>query len=162
MKMKNRKVIAIVASAGVIAVVLTGTIILNRNSAAGGEVTSFIPEFETAQTQDIQEASVSKGIQIPGYSTIPVTANSEEISIDLQNPDENEVYFQISFYLTDTQELIYQSKLIEPGQHLYSITLNHGLEAGEYPLTIQYDTFSMDGSYTPKNGAAVNCILSVS
>lgn len=162
MKKKTNKKPIIFASAGIV-IILAGSIAAYHVSTSSNkEVTSFIPEFETAQTQNIQEASVSKGIQIPGYSTIPVKAGSTEVSVDLQNPDENEVYFQISFYLTDTQELIYQSKLIEPGQHLYNITLNRSLDTGEYPLTIQYDTFSMDGSFTPKNGAVVNCMLSAS
>lgn len=160
--MKNKKSIGVIAAVGMAVVIAGGAVTLNHQKNNNGEVTSFIPEFEVAQTQSVQEASVAKGIQIPGYSIIPILADSEQVSIDLQNPDANEVYFQISFYLTDTQELIYQSKLIEPGQHLYSITLNRGLAAGEYPLTIQYDTFSMDSSYTPKNGATVNCVLSAS
>lgn len=161
--MKNKKIkrLWILASACIFAVV-SGFVIYHQKNTAQKEVTNFIPEFEVAQSQSIQDASVSKGIQIPGYSTIPIKADSEEISVELLNPEENEVYFQISFYLTDTQELIYQSKLIEPGQHLYTIELAHALTAGDYPLTIQYDTFSMDGSFTPKNSAVVNCILSAS
>lgn len=92
---------------------------------------------------------------------IPVTAGSKEVSIDLSNPEENNVYFQITFLLGEEKEQIYQSKLIRPGDHLYEITLDRALDAGTYDLTIQYDTFSMDGSYTPRNGASVNCILEV-
>ena len=67
------------------------------------------------------------------------------------------MYFQITFLIGEEQ--IYQSKLIRPGDHLYDITLDRALEAGEYELTIQYDTFSMDETYSPRNGATVNCIL---
>lgn len=77
------------------------------------------------------------------------------------NPEENEVYFQISFYLPDTDETIYTSKLIRPGQHLYEITLEKAMEAGEYPLTVKYDTFTADEDMTPRNGAEVNCTLVV-
>lgn len=164
-KKLSAKCKAAIAAAAVIAAA-GGYVLINGNPLSQGDVTSYASaaeyEFEEGQTQSIEEASVTKGIKIPGYSTIPVSADSTEVSVDLQNPDENEVYFQISFYLTDTDELIYQSKLLSPGQHLYSIELARGLEAGEYPLTIRYDTFSMDGSYTPKNGASVNCFLSVS
>lgn len=125
-----------------------------------GPVTSFAPEFEQEQTQETVDASQTKGIKIPGYSTIPIVANAKEVDIDLYNPEENEVYFQIAFYLKDTKELIFESKLLKPGQHLYKISLTHPLEAGEYPITIQYSTFSTDGSYTPKNGAVVDCVLS--
>lgn len=162
--MKKKSAYIIISAAIVVTAVFTfinGHFIGNQS-----QVTNYSTEqkfeFEEGQVQDIQEASTSKGIKIPGYSTIPVNAQSSEISVDLVNPDENEVYFQISFYLTDTQELIYQSKLLAPGQHLYSINLDRALDNGEYPLTIQYDTFSMDGAFTPKNGASVNCFLSVS
>lgn len=126
-----------------------------------GPITSFDPQFEEEQSQETIEASQSKGIKIPGYSTIPIKANQKEVSIDLYNPEENEVYFEISFILNDTNEEIYKSKLIKPGQHIYSITLNKALPAGEYPVTIKYNTFSDDESYTPKNGASVGCVLNV-
>ena len=71
------------------------------------------------------------------------------------------MYFQISFYLPDIDETIYTSKLIKPGQSLYEITLEKEMEAGEYPLTIQYATFTADEERTPQNGAEVNCTLVV-
>ncbi len=122
-------------------------------------VTNFTPEFEQEQTQTTIAPSHTKGIKIPGYSTIPIAANSQEVEIDLYNPEENDVYFQIAFYLTDSKEQIFESKLLKPGQHLYSISLTRPLEAGDHPIIIQYSTFSTDGSYTPKNGAVVDCTL---
>ena len=119
----------------------------------------FVPEFENEQTIKPVEEGVSAGIKIPGYSSIIINANIKDVAVDLVNPEENKVYFKISFMLTDSKETIYQSKLIKPGQHLYNITLDKKLEVGEYNLTIIYETFSMDGNYTNKNGASVNCIL---
>ena len=81
------------------------------------------------------------------------------MAVELSNPEENRVYFQITFLLGEEQKQIYQSKLIKPGDHLYEITLDRALDPGTYDLTIQYDTFSMDESYSPRNGASVNCIL---
>ena len=126
------------------------------------EVTSYTPEFETSQTKKESEkntGNVEAGIQIPGYKTIIVAAGTKDVSVELVNPEENNVYFEISFYLPETKETIYTSKLISPGQTLYDITLDRELEAGEYPLTVQYKTYSMDEEYTPRNGAEVNCTL---
>ena len=131
-----------------------------KNQSNAGPVTNFTPEFEPEQTQETTQASTAKEIKIPGYSTIPIQANSEQVEIDLYNPEENDVHFQIDFYLTETGEKLFESKLIKPGQHLYSITLERALEPGEYPITIQYNTYSTDGAFSPKNGAAVDCILS--
>ena len=128
------------------------------------EITNYDAEFEEDQERPDstdQEGSVADGIQIPGYKSITIPAGTKDVSVELMNPEENQVYFQISFYLPDTEETIYTSKMIKPGQHLYEITLEKEMEAGEYPLTVRYDTFSADEAMTPRNGAEVNCTLIV-
>lgn len=128
------------------------------------EVTNYDAEFEEDQERPDstdQEGSVADGIQIPGYKSITIPAGTKDVSVELMNPEENQVYFQISFYLPDTEETIYTSKMIKPGQHLYEITLEKEMAAGEYPLTVRYDTFSADEAMTPRNGAEVNCTLIV-
>lgn len=129
------------------------------------EVTNFAPQFEAEQTRQASEisdtGSVESGIQIPGYKSITIPADTTDVSVELVNPDENKVYFEISFYLPDTDETIYTSKLMKPGQHIYDITLAHAMEAGEYPLTVKYTTYSADNQLTPRNGADVHCTLIV-
>ena len=128
------------------------------------EVTNYDAEFEEDQERPDstdQEGSVADGIQIPGYKSITIPAGTKDVSVELMNPEENQVYFQISFYLPDTEETIYTSRMIKPGQHLYEITIEKEMEAGEYPLTVRYDTFSADEAMTPRNGAEVNCTLIV-
>lgn len=161
MKMKNTKTIIF----AVIAVLLIGTaaFCISRGGAEK-EVTSFTPEFEEAQERpegEASEAGVEEGIEIPGYKSITIPAGTTDVKVDLMNPETNHVYFQISFYLPDTEETIYTSKLIKPGQHIYEITLEHSMEKGEYPLTVKYATYSADEAMTPKNGADVNCTLIV-
>lgn len=70
------------------------------------EVTSYTPEFETSQTKKESEkntGNVEAGIQIPGYKTIIVAAGTKDVSVELVNPEENNVYFEISFYLPETR-----------------------------------------------------------
>lgn len=123
------------------------------------KVTNYNPEFEEDQTRETNEGGVTGGIRIPGYSEIRVDAGKADVAVDLSNPKDNKVYFQISFYLPDTEETIYTSKLIKPGQHLYNISLNRPLDKGEYKLIIRYATFSADESLSPRNGAEVGCKL---
>ena len=128
------------------------------------EVTNYDAVFEEDQEKpenEGKEASLGKGRQIPGYKSIEIPAGTKEVSVELTNPEENQVYFQISFYLPETDETIYASDLIKPGQSLYEITLDKSMEAGEYPLTIRYATYSADEAMTPRNGAEVNCTLIV-
>lgn len=128
------------------------------------KVTNYSAEFEAdqqAEESSEQQRGVEAGIEIPGYKSITIPAGTTDVKVELMNPDTNNVYFQISFYLPDTDETIYTSKLIKPGQHLYEITLDKGLDKGEYPLTVKYVTYSTDEDLTPKNGADVNCTLIV-
>ncbi|MDD3338855.1 MAG: hypothetical protein PHS82_08390 [Lachnospiraceae bacterium] len=127
-------------------------------------VTNYSPEFEAEQEKqdgEDSESSVEPGIKIPGYKSINIDAGTKDVAVELVNPEENQVYFKISFYLPETDETIYASDLIKPGQHLYEITLDREMEPGEYPLTVKYETSSADENMTPRNGADVNCTLVV-
>ena len=142
-------------------VIAGGAYGIYRHMNYSGEVTSREFEFEEGQEKEEVEAGASAGIAIPGYSTIYLDAGTTEAEVNLTNPEENNVYFEISFYLPETDETIYTSKLIEPGSSLYNIELDKALDAGEYDLTIRYATYAMDDNFTPMNGAEVNCKLVV-
>lgn len=128
------------------------------------EVTNYDVAFEEDQEKPESESttpSVGEGIRIPGYKSIEIPSGTKDVSVELNNPEENQVYFRISFYLPETEETIYTSKIIKPGQSLYEITLEKEMETGEYPLTVKYETFTADEEMTPRNGAEVNCTLVV-
>ena len=130
------------------------------DTPAGANDVEFEADQEKPEDEDTP-SGVEKGIQIPGYESITIPAGTTDVSVELMNPEENNVYFEISFHLPETDETIYTSKMIQPGQHLYEITLDKAMEAGEYPLTIRYGTYSADEAMTPRNGAEVNCTLIV-
>lgn len=158
LKRKNKVIIILL----IIAVIAGGFAVYQYTRPK--EVTNFDVEFEVDQEKPEEEETpggVEEGIQIPGYESITIPAGTTEVSVELMNPEENNVYFEISFYLPETDETIYTSKMIQPGQHLYEITLDKAMEAGEYPLTIRYATYSADEAMTPRNGAEVNCTLIV-
>lgn len=151
----------IILSVSAILVIVAAAVWFNSRPK---EVTNYDVEFEEDQKKpevESQASSVGEGIRIPGYKSVEIPAGTKDVSVELTNPEENQVYFQISFYLPETDETIYTSKMIKPGQSLYKITLEKEMEAGEYPLTIRYETFAMDDEMTPRNGAEVNCTLKV-
>lgn len=161
MDRKKKKLIILIV---ILAVAAAASGIAVYRSRQPGEVTNSDVAFEEDQEKlddKDQEGSVDEGIQIPGYDSIVIPAGTKDVSVELMNPEENEVYFQISFYLPDTDETIYTSDLIRPGQHLYDITLEREMEAGEYPLTVKYATFTADEAMAPQNGADVSCTLIV-
>ena len=156
----NKKKKIILAAAAILVIAAAAAWFCTRPK----EVTNYDVGFEEEQEkpeEGRQDPSVGEGIRIPGYKSIEIPAGTKDVSVELTNPEENQVYFQISFYLPETEDSIYTSKMIKPGQSLYEITLEKEMEAGEYPLIIQYDTFTADEEMTPQNGAEVNCTLVV-
>lgn len=115
------------------------------------------PEYEFEPEQSVLRSSQQldfDSISIPGKESIKIQAEEKSVSVDLYNPEDNKCYFEISIMLEDGTEL-YKSKLVKPGQNIYKINLNKELAKGTYDATIHYSTYTMDGNYTPLNGANV-------
>ncbi|MCC8101927.1 MAG: tRNA (uracil-5-)-methyltransferase [Clostridiales bacterium] len=111
-----------------------------------------------------QETDVEKNedtIDIPGYGSLTLQAGETEQSVNFYNPEQNTCYFRMTLLLPDGTQL-WQSGLIEPGQGLYEITLEQGLEAGEYEdAVLKYECFAMDDDRTPLNGSEIKLTLNV-
>ena len=161
----------VIALAAVAVLVACGiTLGLNWNRWFGPE-----PQQEQSFTPDIDpnagawngntppdktEDKPAVGIKIPGYPSITLPANQQEVSVALLNPEGNPCYFTFELALKDTGEVLYTSKLVPPGQVISSITLSRALSAGEYNAVIRISTASLvDGS--AMNGANVETVLIV-
>lgn len=102
----------------------------------------------------------SVGIQIPGYPSILLAADTQDVAVALVNPDGNPCYFIFELVLKDGGESLYTSKLVPPGQAITHITLSRALAAGNYDATLKITTFSLTDQ-TPMNGANVETVLIV-
>ncbi len=166
------KVIALRAAVSVLilAVLVVGVALLagglrNPNAPANTSAASAVtPELESGAV-DWQGIKVSEpdnapadGIRIPGYKSITIEADKTEVSVNLQNPEQNNCYFVIRLVLLDTGETLYESKMIEPGKGLYTITLTRALKAGTYPAKLQYEPYDKT-TLTRLNGADINLEL---
>lgn len=114
---------------------------------------AFSPDLDEnaiVQTDGIKEKP--EGIRIPGYPRITISADTKDVTMNLQNPEGNPCYFTFEIILTEGEETIYTSKLVEPGKAITDVTLSRALEKGEYPAVIKITTTSLtDGS--AMNGA---------
>lgn len=110
-------------------------------------------EFESEQTPP-RNAVSDESISIPGFETMTIPAGQISVPAYLYNPKGNLCYFEISIILAETDEEIYKSKLVSPGQELYRIELARTLEKGAYDAILRYDTFSIS-DYADMNGADV-------
>ena len=100
----------------------------------------------------------SPGIKIPGYPSITIAADTENVKMALLNPEGNPCYFKFEILLKDSGETIYESKYVEPGNAITDVELNKPLSAGEYDATIKITTLSLDGQ-NPLNGANVETVI---
>lgn len=128
---------------------------------------SFTPEIDSNAgawngdaLPDKTEDTPTVGIKIPGYPSIILPANQKDVTAAFLNPEGNPCYFTFELALRDTDEVLYTSKLVPPGQVISNITLSRALSAGEYNAVIRISTTSLeDGS--AMNGANVETVLIV-
>lgn len=100
-------------------------------------------------------------IDIPGFDSMNLQADTKEQRVNLYNPEQNTCYFKISIYLKDGTQL-WESELIEPGQAIYELTLNQTLSTGAYEAcTLKYECFTMDDWQKPLNGSEVKFTMNV-
>lgn len=100
----------------------------------------------------------AEGIKIPGYPSITIAKDSKDVTVALLNPEGNPCYFVFELVLKDTDETLYTSKLVPPGQAITNITLSRALSEGEYNATIKISTYSLEDQ-SPMNGANVETVL---
>lgn len=108
-------------------------------------------EYVEQEKQKVDEGQRIKepNITIPGWNELYFKANTTEINtVDLYNPDANKDWYYLTFELRlmlddENYEVLYTSKLIEPGKHIQKITIDHALEPGEYKAKFFVQPYGM-------------------
>ncbi len=155
---KNKMMIAVIIVLCAVVAILVSVLFVNKNRRNDDK---FNPTLDS-DAGDIQDNDNSGGqgqaIRIPGYPSITVDADKENVTMNLYNPDGNPCYFTFEIVLSDTNETIYKSDMVEPGKAITNVKLNHGLAAGEHNAVIKISTSSLtDGK--AMNGANVETVL---
>lgn len=162
MKEKNKKNKILIGIIICLCAVIVGGAVyfLTQKQINGSPDSVFVPDLDPNATTPPDEADAEKptGIRIPGYPFITIPADTTEVTMNLMNPEGNPCYFTFEIVLSDTDEVLYTSKMVEPGKAIMDVTLSRGLSSGEYPAVIHITTASLeDGS--PMNGANVETVL---
>lgn len=161
--MDNKKRILVISGSILALIIIAVTLFLSVTKKDSDP--AFSPDLDpnaVVQTDSIAEKPTEKpeGIRIPGYPRITIPADTKDVTMNLKNPEGNPCYFTFEIVLTDEEETIYISKMVEPGKAITNVTLTHELEKGEYPAMIKIKTTSLaDG--LEMNGANVETILVV-
>lgn len=122
----------------------------------------FRPNIEHNTGTNEEEENEAKGIQVRGFTTWSIPANtSKNLSIPLENPEGNPCYFSFEILLSDTGEVIYSSDMVPPGEKISRINITREFDAGDYPATIKIKTNEL---ITGKemNSPAIQIIIRVS
>lgn len=128
----------------------------NSSSHLGIELDENAGQYTGEKPKDM--GGQQTGIKIPGYPSITIAKDTEDVQMALMNPEGNPCYFKFEIVLKDSDETIFESKYVKPGDCIYDVHLNKPLAEGEYPATIKISTISLDGE-TPLNGANVETLL---
>jgi len=135
--------------------------------------------------KDYGNIEMNPNISIPGYESLEFKAGTKKQSVSFYNPEENTCYFRISLVLeedngaetgnasgdapgngqgtigsAESEAVLWNSELIEPGEQVKSIKLEQALRSGEYPACLKYECFSLKDE-TPLNGSKVELTLKV-
>ena len=132
------------------------TSLADSSSHSGIELDENAGQYTGEKPKD--QGGEEVGIKIPGYPSITIAKDTEDVQMALMNPEGNPCYFKFELVLKDSGETIFESKYVKPGDCIYDVHLNKSLAEGEYPATIKISTISLDGE-TPLNGANVETVL---
>lgn len=99
-------------------------------------------------------------IAIPGYPKMYLPAGQTDVDVAFSNPEGNPCYFEFELVLKDTEEVLYASKQVPPGEAITKATMSRALDAGEYPAVIKISTAHIVTQET-MNGANVETTLVV-
>lgn len=101
-------------------------------------------------------------IKIAGFSAWHVPAGqTENIPIALKNPEGNPCYFSFSIVMADTEEILYRSDMVPPGEAIRKISISKPLTAGTYSAKILIHTNELETG-REMNSANLNLTITVS
>lgn len=115
---------------------------LSRDELALG---GMLPGKSQEEITDLLNAKVEEGMIDIGISAEPIfEENGKKGRLGIENVAANHYSFQVILRLDDSKEVIYESGIIDPGYYVEFIELKQKLQAGDYPATATFTTYSLD------------------
>lgn len=152
----NIIIIPIILSLLIIGGIIGGIIAVNQNSR------SFLDQAAISyqMPNGIKNENPNE-IMIPVFTELVRPAGSNKVAAGLVNPEGNPCYFQYSIYLKENEQLLYESKWIEPGTAIMEFEIMEQLQVGEYPIEIRIKTGSLNDLEVEMNGGEIDAVLRV-
>lgn len=118
---------------------------------------------ENAGEQPLQETEATEpAVAIPGWGSMTIPAGVTEAAASIQNPEENEGWYYLTFELRlkETDEVVFTTGLIPPGQYCSKVTLSREFEPGEYEAVLCVQPYRISDK-SPTNNAELETVLLV-
>ena len=101
-------------------------------------------------------------IMVPGYGTFTIQKGSDTIDTILFNPEGNPCFFKFTLVEKDTNNILYESQLVPPGQGVSSIKLNKTFdEVGSYNMVLKFQSIDLKNTNISYNGSDEEVVLNV-
>lgn len=139
--------------------VLLGLLLFRGLGHNGPDLEPGTRDFKAAQK--LPDDYGATRIIIPAFQPLYVKAGDTAVKTVLWNPEKNQVYFQFDLVLKNTQEVVYKSRLVPPGQAIYELSLKRSFDSGVYPLTVRVTTYDIEEYEQQMNGGEVETSLNV-
>ena len=126
-------------------------------SRTGGVILD--PSAEDERPGQSGGGGATKGPTVSGFSALNIPADLDTVAIDLYNPSENSGLYYMTFELRLPDEsergyeVLFLTKYVAPGKHIYQVTLSHSLSAGEYTAQLLVQPYRMS-DLTPTNNVS--------
>lgn len=139
----------------VILIIIIILLLLKSCSSDGGSKLKPLVDFENGVYVEPNE--VPNVEHVEGTTAIPVisdfTVSKSFPYVTLFNPDVNLGYSYLKYKFTnkDTGDVIYESKLVQPGKK-FSVAFGDMLEIGTYNVSVEIYSYDYDDPTIQKNG----------
>ena len=158
---KNKVMVAVIILLCAVVAVLVTVLVTRKDKNKDNNDDKFTPTIDSDSGEIGTGSNYSggqQGIRIPGFPSISIDADKENVAMNLFNPSGNPCYFTFEIVLSDTGKTIYKSDMVEPGKAINNVKLQHALSAGEYNAVVKISTASLtDGK--AMNGANVETVI---
>jgi hypothetical protein len=150
-KKKQTRVIAGILLAAALVAGLAGGILLMRQKKEldiDPNAASYTSELKRPDNID------DSRILIPGYGTFTIEKGSDTLNTVLFNPEDNPCFFKFTLVEKETGEILYESKLVPPGQGISPVKMTKTFEeAGVYEATLKFQTVDLEDPDITYNGS---------
>ena len=150
---------ALAALALVLALAVAAWLALGPAPSAGPDLDPGASRYEGGPARP--EGSGAESILMPGYTDWEMRPGADGPKVPLVNAEGNPCYMRFTVKLKADGEVLYQSKLVQPGDAVTDWRFTRSLEEGEYDIVIEIETFSLEDYTQPLNGAAIGTRLIV-